>query len=860
MRDDLDRFEIYYADRLWSLMPEIYRTTDTATDDPSVTGPLRELCNRIGAQMAVVRRSVDRLWDDQSIESCDDWVVPYIGDLLATNLVNGTDSRSQRREVAKTIYYRRRKGTAPILEEIAHDVTGWDARVVEFFRRLARTRHGLDPAIGLPSMSDDPSGARRLQLASGLVGPRTGTVIGGTAALRDVYGASKSHSAFDEFFYTVDVRRGEGNVGWYNIPRLGVFLWRLASFPESEDDANELLSVPVAGTGPCKDHFTFDPTGRTVPLFLAPSIAAERYGAKWTAASEWQLPGPLAQALLDDDRRPEKAQPDVYASSSIASIAMRSVGVFQTDTDTLLPLDAQLQIWSEYGQFATAPDPKLRVWYHYGFSSRIGAGAYDRRPLADAAPAPGTEQVVSGGAGTGAIAATSTVTYTDSLTYTTVPDVANVQDITIRSRNKRRPLIRPAAARGPWTFHGSAGAKLRFEGVFLGGGCDVVLTGQFDEVTISFSTLDPGQAAAAGSPSSFANAIDGRVLASSTLWIEASVGLLTIDRSITGPVRVRRSGVVQQTVIRESIVQQVTLPQSNVIAAADVKDVASLAMAIQEHHDPISTAIRAELPNAVRTAIDALQPGDAVSPQLATDLRNAINTALAKHALFAGISASRSAIPFAHSAANADPQMRNRALLADSFPLELADLALAFGAGEVTIDRSTILGASYLHRLAVSESILDDLAWAEDPQQGCVRFSAWKSGSVLPRKYESVESSPGARVFTSRAFGQPGYAQLRSDADAAVIHHAGADDGEALSIREGAQNGIRNGCIPRRARGCSRAPPADQVRRVHAARVAPGDRACDLTERTDQWPATNPGSPTTNGSDTAPSSISRERR
>ena len=64
MQNDLDRYEIYYADRLWNLLPEIYRIADDAD------GALRELCARIGAQMAVVRRSIDRLWDDQSIETC----------------------------------------------------------------------------------------------------------------------------------------------------------------------------------------------------------------------------------------------------------------------------------------------------------------------------------------------------------------------------------------------------------------------------------------------------------------------------------------------------------------------------------------------------------------------------------------------------------------------------------------------------------------------------------------------------------------------------------------------------------------------------------------------------------------------
>src|ERR1700758_3439891 len=107
-----DGYDAYYAERLWQLLPAVYRTSDT---DSFVTpGPLRELLNRIGAQVAVVRRSIDQLWADQSIETCADWVIPYLGDLLATNLVNNADPDSQRLDVAKTIHYRNRKGTVQI--------------------------------------------------------------------------------------------------------------------------------------------------------------------------------------------------------------------------------------------------------------------------------------------------------------------------------------------------------------------------------------------------------------------------------------------------------------------------------------------------------------------------------------------------------------------------------------------------------------------------------------------------------------------------------------------------------------------------------------------------------------------------
>ena len=77
-----DNYDLYYADKLWTLLPAVYRAQDT--DEFGAAGPLRELVNRIGAQAAILRRSIDRMWEDQSIETCDDWLIPYIGDLLAT--------------------------------------------------------------------------------------------------------------------------------------------------------------------------------------------------------------------------------------------------------------------------------------------------------------------------------------------------------------------------------------------------------------------------------------------------------------------------------------------------------------------------------------------------------------------------------------------------------------------------------------------------------------------------------------------------------------------------------------------------------------------------------------------------------
>src|SRR3712207_6295902 len=47
----------------------------------------------------------------------------------------------RRVDVAKTISYRRRKATLPMLEELARDVTGWHAHAVAFFELLGWTQN-----------------------------------------------------------------------------------------------------------------------------------------------------------------------------------------------------------------------------------------------------------------------------------------------------------------------------------------------------------------------------------------------------------------------------------------------------------------------------------------------------------------------------------------------------------------------------------------------------------------------------------------------------------------------------------------------------------------------------------------------
>jgi hypothetical protein len=138
----------------------------------------------------------------------------------------------------------------------------------------------------------------------------------------------------------------------------------------------------------------------------------------------------------------------------------------------------------------------------------------------------------------------------------------------------------------------------------------------------------------------------------------------------------------------------------------------------------------------------------------------------------------------------------NRSLLEDAYPLELADAAMALGDGDVSLTRCTILDRMSVHRLEASECILNDLAVVDDTQHGCVRFCCWAANSVLPRQYESVRTAAGANLFTSTAFGQPGYCQLLPTADSQITGGSGSSVSSAPpGILSGAQSGSEMGAF-----------------------------------------------------------------
>jgi hypothetical protein len=336
-------------DRLNDLLPAVYRRRDEEQGES-----LRSLLRVIAEQVDVVEEDIDRLYENWFIETCEDWVVEYLGDLIGYSPVyDGGDSSSvqrgkilvPRREVANTIRYRRRKGTLAPLELLASDVASWPARAVEFYDVL-----GLTQAIN-----------------------HLKPMRGRTVDLREQVALDHLDGPFDELAHTVDVRRinSHRTRGRYNIPTIGLFVWRLKSYPVTKTPAYYREDAGV-------HCYTFSVLGNDAPLYTRPEpdptyIAMEanvpaRIGRRAFEArkTDYYGPGKSLEILEEDSRRP--ISPDRIVAADLSDWIYR-------------PDRGQVAIDPELGRIAFNPrEVPDRVWvsYHYGFSADMGGGEYAR--------------------------------------------------------------------------------------------------------------------------------------------------------------------------------------------------------------------------------------------------------------------------------------------------------------------------------------------------------------------------------------------------------------------------------------------------------------------------------------------------
>jgi hypothetical protein len=687
------------SDRFYHLLPAHLRIRDAQTGET-----LRSLLAILGEQLDRVQTNVEDLYDNWFIETCSEWVVPYIGDLLSVG-PQYVDPRttSLRPFVANTLGFRRRKGTAAMIEDLALSVTSWRAVAVEFFQLLACTQNlnHLRPPLRTPDLRD-------------------------TNALELLGGPFETAGRFAE------VRRVEPRRGRYNIPHVGVYLWRLQALEARADEypgdtpwRRQPIATPdlAAGAG----RFRFGQLGADLRLFNpARTVETEASATgRPMRVQEPAVPGPLRARAVYDELEALRAAPAApalrYLAADSPAFRIRVAGESAdvpaeqiqicnlSDWTTLPPAKP---IPATGGTTRVAVDPvrgrlafvsgaapaAVRVNYHYGFSAEMGGGFYDRsRGFSDVTGLPsylvqGTNPTLSADpAFQTAIAQWVTdgrpdalFDLADSASYAVanliVPDGGRV---VIRSRDHQRPTLRLGTV---WRFELGEGASVELDGLLISGGgasktIEVLTTNttgtpRDHDLSLRHCTLVPGLSLGSGgdpvTPS-------GRSLA----VVAASTGRLNVT-----------------------------------------------------------------LQSCIVGRIDLVAPTAGYESQLA------------------------GADTIVDDTAGADP---------------------AIAAGDVRLQRMTILGDTRATMLHATDVIFDGDTRVTRTQDGCVRFSWVQPGSIMPRCYRcqpafAIDSDPTADpdvirsrlkpAFTSRRYIDPGYAQL--GATIADEIRTGASDGSEM--------------------------------------------------------------------------------
>lgn len=354
------------TDRLYDLLPAVYRKRDAELGQP-----LRALLRVVAEQVNVVEDDIAQLYENWFIETSEDWVVPYIAELVGYRPVHDAGEAgspatlaglarnkilTSRRAVAGTIPNRRRKGTLSVLELLARDVAGWPARAVEFYQLLEVAQH-----------------LNHLHLDRGR-----------TVDLRAGDALDRLNGPFDELAHNVDVRRinslrGQGR---YNIPSVGLFVWRLKEYSITKAPAYYLER---RHRNRDRNRYTFSVLSNDAELVTAPL----REPGPSHIADEMNVPTPIRRRALDDRTA------DYYGAG-------KSILIWVDHPDQPVPekdiIAADLSDWAYSPQGSqVAVDPRLGrialanerdvtdVWvsYYYCFSADIGGGEYERplRPL-----------------------------------------------------------------------------------------------------------------------------------------------------------------------------------------------------------------------------------------------------------------------------------------------------------------------------------------------------------------------------------------------------------------------------------------------------------------------------------------------
>jgi hypothetical protein len=515
-------------DRLYELVPVVYRLRDAERGYP-----LRALLRVIAELVNLLEQDIAGLYENWFIETCQDWVVPYIGSLLHYQPIHdagepgaggdaATAARNRilfpRREVANTVRFRRRKGTLSALQELATATSGWPALVVEVYRQLGFTQN-----IGYPHMN-------------------RGRIID----LRDGDALDQLTGAFNESARTIDVRSG----GW-NLPQVRVYVWRLKSYSITHSPAYCFEQESPS----C---YLFNPLGIDTQLFTRPQPPSGTPGLlnlpvpimrrNLEVFGTGETPGPSQSGVpvfygegksfeIWEGNPPARVPPDKIVPADLSAWSYR-------------PLPGQVAVDPELGRivFSQTHGRKQGVWvtYHYGFAADMGGGEYHRERSQPSDP---SIYFVGEGETNARINQAlaqwqqdnprdAVIEITDSSVYVEPISIALPagRTLTLRAADGARPVIRmldwQTAYPDSFSVSGEEGSWFSLEGmVITGRGMQV--DGDLAGVLIRHSTLVPGWGLHCDCEPTRPD--------DPSIEVNGNVGCIRIEHSITGTIEVNRN-------------------------------------------------------------------------------------------------------------------------------------------------------------------------------------------------------------------------------------------------------------------------------------------------------------------------------
>lgn len=124
-------------DYLFNLLPAIYRFHDERQGSQ-----LRAYLRVLDAQLEDLETDTLRIYDNNFVETCEPWVLPYLGQLVGLNPLDfaNIELSQQRSRVGNALAFARRKGTHAALEKVLSSATGWGIRVVVNQRQINATQ------------------------------------------------------------------------------------------------------------------------------------------------------------------------------------------------------------------------------------------------------------------------------------------------------------------------------------------------------------------------------------------------------------------------------------------------------------------------------------------------------------------------------------------------------------------------------------------------------------------------------------------------------------------------------------------------------------------------------------------------